>query len=122
MEIGELKDSISRLQANLTELIARADREEAEVRSPDTTRRGKERAAFSTDIAAMQIFDVIHARGVDLSESGFGCATDMPLRFLFQFDEGGHQREKDCDLVWARTDPDGTFRMGFRFRKDCEAA
>ena len=106
------QEELIRLQGQLETIQAQL---ESIVESAERGRRGDVRKEIDIEIAALQVFDVIHAKGCDISASGFGCKSDTPLRFLFRFEHKGVQHEKDCELIWSKLDKDDQVRMGFRF-------
>ncbi len=60
-------------------------------------------------------FDVVQARGVNLSEGGICFEVVGPLPFEMKFDMQGREMRQRAHLLWMKRLSDEKFRYGFRF-------
>ena len=58
-------------------------------------------------------FDVVEARGVDISTHGLCFEVAEPLTFDMRITDGGKPQEMRGRLVWMRATEDGHYRCGF---------
>lgn len=60
-------------------------------------------------------FDVIEAKGINLSEGGICFELDEDLPFEMQFTFGGTKHRHRAHLIWVRRLPKGGYRFGLKF-------
>lgn len=58
-------------------------------------------------------FDIVEARGVDISANGLCFEVAEPLTFDMRITHGGEPREMRGRLMWVRAIDDGPYRCGF---------
>ena len=98
---------IAELQALRAELDDRADSND------ETAPARAQRRPTETPIAFVATFDLLKARGVDVSDTGIGFETDEALAFEMEFELDGRTHQHTAHLVWMRRHGEGS-RLGFR--------
>ncbi|MDM8549068.1 PilZ domain-containing protein [Desulfobacterales bacterium HSG2] len=102
-QIDNLKIKIRRLESEvkggLRGLVLRSPRKE-----------------IQADIEFIADFDIIEAKGVNISESGicFELNEDLPFEMQFTDDDGKLCRER-ARLIWVKRLPEGGYRFGLEF-------
>lgn len=87
---------------------------ETEAASRDT------RADLHADVQFIGDFDIVAAKGINISKGGVCFETASPLVFEMAFAlEGEHHRYK-AHMVWMKKHADGSFRYGFQFVQEGE--
>jgi hypothetical protein len=76
------------------------------------------RNAISADIEFIGDFDVIKARGVNISEGGICLKLSDNLPFEFQFYRDNTLHQYRAQLVWLKKLPTGEYHFGFKFIDD----
>ena len=74
-----------------------------------------ERKNLLTHIEFITEFDIVEARGVNISEGGISFETYEDLPFAMRFDMDGIRHEHRANLVWVKRIPGGGFRFGLKF-------
>lgn len=108
-ELREARKEIQRLRAQAALLESRV----MERTRPPHHRRPRQE--IETDIEFISDFDLVRAKGVDLSEGGICFEVDRDLPFEMKFDLEGNRHEKRANLIWMRGLDDGRNRLGFAF-------
>ncbi len=75
----------------------------------------EERQPLPADIEFIGDFDILQARGVDVSSRGICFEVDSPLVFEMKVNMAGAAREYRAQLVWMRQLDGERCRLGFRF-------
>lgn len=102
----ELMDEIAELRTRL----ARAGQE------PDQETKSRSlRVPLETEIELIADFDLLQARGVNLSETGIAFQTVHPLFFEMRFQYQGRVRRERARLVWMQTGQKGQSLLGLEF-------
>ncbi len=109
-EIEEMEKEIERLRSRIwlleSELAAPDDREP----QPRTPRK-----PFNADIEFIADFDILEAKGIDLSAGGVGFEVDGDLPFEMRFTAQGKEHHYRAHLIWAERLEEGGCRLGFKF-------
>ncbi len=98
---------------------------EERVRSMETAREHQDddrmfrppRRPMKANIEFIADFDVIEARGIDLSEGGVSFEVDEDLPFEMQFELNGRYYKNRAHLVWMKRLTSGGYRFGLMFSK-----
>ena len=77
--------------------------------------RVNQREALDADIECIGYFDVVQARGIDLSSGGICFEITQPMLFDMRFELQGQNHSCRGHLVWVRPATDGAYRLGFKF-------
>ena len=117
------KKTIERLTAERDALQAECDRLMKTVADynrwgaigPDGRARQDQRMLIRTQIELIGDFDIVRARGVDLSEGGIGFELDDDLPFEMRFTLDGRVYQKRARLVWVDRRAKGGIRLGLEF-------
>ena len=110
--ISELNDVRGRLAAlegkvvSLGEDLAKED---------DGASRRAAREELNTPIQFIGDFDLIEARGVDLSSGGICFDAEADIPFEMEFQTNGDTKKYRAHLVWMKPLGNGRSRLGFRF-------
>ena len=74
-----------------------------------------QRRELDAEIEFIGDFDLVSARGVDISEGGicFEVGEGFPFEMQFQWD--GEEHRHRARLVWMKRLEDGSYRCGFEF-------
>ena len=73
---------------------------------------------MQTPIAFVANFDLVHAQGVDVSDSGICFETSEDLQFELEFETEGQAHQYTADLAWMQKVESGNSRWGFRLVSD----
>jgi hypothetical protein len=60
-------------------------------------------------------FDIIEARGVNISEGGICFELKEDLPFEMQFRHNGKMHRHRAHLIWVKRLPEGGYRFGLKF-------
>jgi hypothetical protein len=63
-------------------------------------------------------FDIVAARGVNISDGGICLSLSDDLPFEMQFEHDGRTVQRRAHLVWLRRHESDGYRSGFRFVDD----
>ena len=107
----------------LQDLLAETDRQRKLIASllgklgeeKEMAQRETDRKAFNLELHFVSQADIVKARGLDISETGMGVEIESPLPFLLRTKENGEAKVRHVHLMWSKTTPSGSQRMGFRF-------
>ena len=70
-----------------------------------------------THIEFVAGFDIIEARGLNVSDAGVCFETDEDLSFEMHFQVNGEVCYHRAHLVWLERVPDGGYRFGLMFAR-----
>ena len=74
-----------------------------------------ERHPFDADIEFIADFDILKAKGINISEGGLAFEISGGLPFEMRFEAEGEEKTYQAELVWMKRLPDGGYRMGLKF-------
>ncbi len=108
-ELGAMRKRVAELEAAIAELKKHKPNHEGSfvVRSP--------RIEIRTDIEFIADFDIVEARGVNISETGICFELSENLPFEIQFRIEGKLHRHRANLIWAKKLPEGGYRFGLEF-------
>jgi len=108
-ELGAMRMRVAELEAAIAELKKHKPNHTGGfvVRSP--------RVEIRTDIEFIADFDIVEARGVNISETGicFELSENLPFEIQFRIDGKLHRHR--AYLVWAKRISEGGYRFGLEF-------
>lgn len=109
-DTAELANELETARNHVAELEARlASMEEG------THVRRQERQPLEADIEFIGDFDIIGAKGIDLSEGGICFEVSEPLTFEMRFDVHQQTHNHRAQLVWVSSLSTGGYHLGFKF-------
>jgi len=109
----ELLKEIAELRAYVAELESRLASGPSG-RDPCPVER-QARYPLDADIEFIGDFDVVRAKGVNISEGGICFEVHQELPFEMRFDVNGRQEYRRAHCVWMRRLPSGGYHFGLRF-------
>ena len=113
---AQLIEELKALREYAADLKAKGNGTEAEA---ENASRGcmprQKRVELQTDIEFIGDFDIVRAKGVDLSEGGICFEVSEALPFEMQFELEGEKHRHRAHLVWMKRLRNGGYRFGFRF-------
>ncbi len=74
-----------------------------------------ERLPLDADVEFIGDFDVLQAKGINISEGGIAFEVEGGLPFEMRFNSGEENTEYRAELVWMKRLPSGGYRMGLKF-------
>ena len=102
-EVQELRRRITELEQQLSECRATGLKE----RMP--------RYPMEADIEFIGDFDIINAKGVNISSGGICLMLSEDLPFEMQFEQDGRMQQRRAYLIWLRRLETGGYHFGFKF-------
>lgn len=111
----------SREELDAELLVLRRQVAELEARFGGTNARGgcqlerPLRLPLDADVEFMGDFDVLRARGVNISEEGICFEVHEDLPFEMRFDLHGKTQTRRAHCVWVKRLPAGGYHFGLRF-------
>ena len=119
VKIGDPLAEISRLTTELAAMrqrVAQLEREQAPPeQQPEANFSRPYRAEFDADIEFIGDFDIVQARGINISNGGICFEILEPLSFDMRFDCQGEERIRSANLAWMKSDTDNKYQLGFEF-------
>ncbi|MEZ4527197.1 MAG: PilZ domain-containing protein [Desulfobacterales bacterium] len=108
-ELEQMRRRVEELEAQIAEM----EREKAESRRQLIQRQ--ERKGLRANIEFITDFDIVDARGIDISEGGisFELYEELPFELRFELENRLHHYR--ANLVWVKRIPEGGFRFGLMF-------
>ncbi len=108
-ELEILCQQVGKLSAKIAEMEKQTD---AQPQKPVSRAPRKEMDASIEFIAD---FDIVEAKGINISESGicFELTEDLPFEMQFTLDSNLHRHR--AHLIWVKRLPDGGYRFGLKF-------
>ncbi len=76
------------------------------------------RDTLNADVEFIGDFDIMDAKGVNISEGGISFEMRTELPFEMQFEREGTMERHRAHLMWVRRLPKGGFRFGLKFVAD----
>lgn len=73
------------------------------------------REPLDADIEFIGDFDVVSARGIDVSPGGVCFEVDESLAFEMRYTANGEVQTHRAHLAWLQRLPQGGYRFGFEF-------
>ena len=113
---AQLIDELETLRRRVTELESKTDvsATKAENNSKQWIARSP-RVELYVDIEFMGDFDIVQAKGINLSEGGICFEIAEALPFEIQFALEGKIRKHRAHLIWMKRMPEGGYRFGLKF-------
>ena len=74
-----------------------------------------ERVPMDGDIEFIADFDLLQAKGINISEGGIAFEITGGLPFEMRFKVKGQDQTFQAELVWMKRLPSGGYRMGLKF-------
>jgi hypothetical protein len=74
-----------------------------------------DRRGIRTSVEFIADFDIVEARGVNISKGGICFATDYDLPFEMRFELDNQIHQHRAHLAWMKRTPDGGYIFGFMF-------
>jgi len=113
---SQLLEELEQMRRRVEELesqIGGMEKEKTESRK-ELIRR-QERKDIRTNIEFITDFDIVDARGIDISEGGisFELYEELPFELRFELENRLHHYR--ANLVWVKRIPEGGFRFGLMF-------
>ena len=109
-DTAKLVDELEAARNHVAELEARLASMEQE-----TLTRRQERQPLEADIEFIGDFDIIGAKGIDLSEGGICFEVSEPLTFEMRFDVHKQTHSHRAQLIWVKSLSTGGYHLGFKF-------
>lgn len=79
-----------------------------------------ERIPLDGDIEFIGDFDILKAKGINISEGGVAFEVENGLPFEMRFQVDDETKTYRAELVWMKRLPHGGYRMGLKFVGECE--
>ncbi|MEE4357481.1 MAG: PilZ domain-containing protein [Desulfococcaceae bacterium] len=129
-EMARMKDALkskARLIDELTQLRKRIAQLESKLKNPESGNedpaeknpsRRENRRDLRANIEFITDFDIVEARGINISEGGISFELYEELPFELRFDLEGRLHHYRANLVWVKRIPEGGFRFGLMFVKN----
>ena len=111
-ELNEVRGRLASLEGKVVALGEDLGKED------DGAPRRAAREELNTPIQFIGDFDLIEARGVDLSSGGIGFDAETDIPFEMEFLTDGNTKKHRAHLVWMKPLGNGRSRLGFRFVPD----
>jgi hypothetical protein len=73
------------------------------------------RREFDAELEFIGDFDIISAKGINISKTGIAFMVNEPLEFDMKIEVPGGFRQHRGRLVWVQSDDDGGTRLGLQF-------
>ena len=73
------------------------------------------RRPIDTDVEFIGDFDVLRAKGVNISDEGICFELEEELPFEMRFELHGQTQTRRAHCVWVRRLPNGGYHIGLRF-------
>jgi hypothetical protein len=104
-ELAAMRQRVAQLEGGQAPLMQQSEADLARAR----------RAQFDADIEFISDFDIVQARGVNISSGGICFEICGALSFDMKFDIDGEERIRGANLVWMKSCPDNGYQLGFEF-------
>lgn len=109
--VEQLKQEIQKLRGRIAELEDQLD-----ACMNIAVRERMPRYPLNARIEFVGDFDVVNARGVNISDGGICLKLADELPFEMQFEHDGRRVQRRAHLVWLkRHEDDGGYHSGFKF-------
>jgi len=108
-ELKALREQTVKLEAEIAAL-----REEGSGKQV-LQQRAAPRVALDADIEFMGDFDIVQARGINISEGGICFSVKEDLPFEIRFERDGQLETRRAHFVWAKRLETGGYHLGFKF-------
>ena len=108
-ELNDVRARLAALEAKVVSLGGDLGEEDDEASRRDT------REDLNTSIQFIGDFDLIEAKGVDLSTGGICFDADSDIPFEMEFQSDGSTKKHRAHLVWMKPLGNGRSRLGFKF-------
>ena len=105
----QLINELESMRQRIADLESKGKEAKGPTRSP--------RTELHADIEFIGDFDIVQAKGINLSEGGICFELGEPLPFEIQFELGGNMRKHRAHLLWMKRRQEGRYRFGLKFVK-----
>ena len=105
-EYEKLRDENEALKAKIKALEPKA-KDDVQSRAP--------RKELDTEIEFIADFDIVQAKGINISDSGICFELNQDLPFEMQFKSGEEVHRFRAHLIWVKRLPQGGYRLGLQF-------
>ncbi len=112
---AELVEELEAMHQRVADLESKIARLESEKQRPRGLILRSPRKEFRGDIEFIADFDVVEAKGVNISETGICFELKEDLPFEMQFEHKGALHRHRARLVWVKRLPEGGYRFGLEF-------
>ena len=106
-ELEAMRQHMTELESKLANLKSKNDPKGLILRSP--------REDLHSGIELITDFDVIEAKGINISETGICFESNENLPFEMQFEYEGKLHRHRAHLVWVKRLSEGGYRFGLEF-------
>ncbi|QTA89877.1 PilZ domain-containing protein [Desulfonema magnum] len=112
-ELIEQLELMRHQMAELESKIIQLESDENKNSNKPITRPPRRR--LHADIEFIADFDIIRAKGINISEGGicFELCEDLPFEMQFELEDELHQHR--AHLIWVKRLSNGRYRFGFEF-------
>ncbi len=112
----QLIEETEALRRRVTELESKIAAFESKTIRPDQIPKDRSpRTEINASIEFIADFDIVEAKGINLSESGICFELDEDLPFEMQFSLEGKTHRYRARLVWVKRMCKGGYRFGLQF-------
>ncbi len=107
-ELKALREQTAKLEAEIAALRKQGGGKQVmQERAP--------RVPLDADIEFMGDFDIVQAKGVNISEGGICFSVKEDLPFEIRFERNGCLETRRANFVWAKRLETGGYHLGFKF-------
>jgi len=112
----QLIEELNLMRQRVEELEEKIDTLEMEKEASDKAFENRsDRKDLHTHIEFITDFDIVEARGINISEGGISFELHEDLPFEMRFEYQGIPHHHRANLVWIKRLPSGGFRFGLMF-------
>jgi len=113
---SQLIDELNLMRHRIEELEEKIDSLEMKKEQADKMFENRiERQELRTHIEFITDFDIVEAKGINISDGGISFELYEDLPFEMRFDYQGEPHHHRANLVWIKRLPFGGFRFGLMF-------
>lgn len=112
----ELIKELKTMYQQMTEIQTKVDMLESEIKGkPKGFILRSPREDMYADIEFIADFDIIEAKGVNISETGICFKVYEDLPFEMRFRHEGKLMTRRAIMIWAKRLPEGGYHLGLKF-------
>jgi hypothetical protein len=112
---SELIAELADLRKRIVELSIISKDAEKETAPSNPLKHRPPRRPLEADIELIGVFDLIEARGINLSEGGISLKTADNLPFEMRYTLDGKTITREAHLIWLKHTENGGYNFGFKF-------
>jgi hypothetical protein len=113
-QLAENSKLLAELESKRQRIIELERGEKKPDRNSEADLRPK-RDELVADIEFIGDFDIVQAKGVNISSGGICFEIASPLSFDMKFNLQGKEYTRGAKLMWMKANTDGTFQLGLKF-------